>query len=308
MANGNGNGWVAPQTEKPDGLAFRLVMMAIALAGVFCLLFWSWWYIGLIATFVVLAFSTRIYTEGVPQYYAIILMNNFYGWQRVAFQGINLKYPWETAQLNGSAKDYINLRTEVSGVIENETYATSDGLVVGTYVFTMKIDVNSNASDNVLRWASYEPESVLRVLRALSSRTFLSFCETRTTEELIHLDKETMNGWAFGPGKLAEFEQKYGVVVDTILEDLDRDPKLQAARDVVAQAKSYAEAIQGLVETTGMSWEAATQFLKVMNFPGATEHTWKVDVTGLDLSQLQNFHFLGATPKLPGATKGKGGK
>jgi len=41
-----------------------------------------------------------------------------------------------------------------------------------------------------------------------------------------------------------------------------------------------------------MSDEAATQVLKLMKFPNVSEQTFKVDVTGLDLSKLEHFNFL----------------
>jgi len=212
----NGNGWKAPHTETPELVLITLLAMGIVLGATLCFLLGNWWILGLITTFVILGCSTGLYTVGVPQYYAIIMMDNFWGGgkQRVVFQGVHLKYPWESPQLRGSQKDFINLRTEVSGVIKDETYPTSDGLVVGTYVFTMKINISDpdNASGNVLRWASYDSDAALRVLRALVSRTFSSFSETHKTEELIRMDNETVNKEAFPAGKaeIVEFEKKYG--------------------------------------------------------------------------------------------------
>ena len=304
----NGNGWLAPKTETPFGVIVWLLGITTVLIGVFCYFAQDYWVFGLIASLLILGVSTKTYTQGVPQYYAVILMDNFFGGgsQRVIFQGVHLKLPWESPQLtdNNHQIDFINLRTEVKGVIKDETYPTCDGLVVGTYVFTMKINTEEKqASGNVLRWASYDSDAVLTVLRAIISRTFSSFCQQRKTDELINMDNESVNEQAFPPGKLTSFEQKYGVEVSVTLEDLDRDSTLQKAKDTIAQAKSYAEALETLAGK-GMSPEAATQFLKLINFPDSVkEQTFRIDVTGLDLSNLQHFNFLGV-PKTGGTTGG----
>jgi hypothetical protein len=221
---------------------------------------------------------------------------------------VHFKYPWESAQLDGGSKDFIDLRTEISDVIKKETYPTKDGLVVGTYVFTMKIDIGGDASDNVLRWASYEPEAVLRILRALISRTFSDYCLEFETEKILSTSKIDINDAILGKvkDKLDDFEKKYGVKVETVLEDLDRDPKLQAARDIIAKAESYAEAKRKLMADDTMNAEVATQFLKTMNFPNVTESTWNVNVDAPDLKNAQNISIF-ATPPKPSDAK-KGGK
>jgi len=299
------DGWKAPKTEMPAGLIFWLFCIVVALVLVSFLVTGQHWFFGLVIVSLVLGFSTKSYTQGVPQYYAVIMMDNFLGGgkQRVIFQGVHLKLPWESPQLDEYGRiDFINLRTETKGVIENETYPTQDGLVVGTYVFTMKINTKENAAENVILWASYDSPAVFTVLRALVSRTFSSYCQKRLTEDLIDMDNEVINDNAFPAGKLCKFEGKYGVETVTILEDLDRDPKLQKAKDTIAEAKSYGEAHKALRDE-GMNDETATQFLKLMKFPNVSEQTYKVDVTGLDLSKLEHFNFLGV-PKPIGTTGG----
>jgi len=174
--------------------------MVVALVLVSFLVTGQHWFFGPVIVLLVLGFSTKSYTQGVPQYYAVIMMDNFFGGgrQRVVFQGVHLKLPWESPQLDEYGQiNFINLRTETKGVIENETYPTKDGQVVATYVFTMKINTRDNAAENVLLWASYDSPAVLTVLRALVSRTFSSYCQTRLTDDLINMDNEAINDNAF---------------------------------------------------------------------------------------------------------------
>ncbi|MES2315283.1 MAG: hypothetical protein V4486_00925 [Patescibacteria group bacterium] len=185
------------------------------------------------------------YTISVPGYWAVIVLNELSHEQRVIFQGLNIKLPWETP---GRKIDLRSDLSEVLGKDKPETYPTKDGRVFVKYVYLISPNVSDQktAAENVLKWGSAEPDAIKKKGRALFSRTLSDFLKDMDTEAVIAMGKSRVNEEAFKGDVLTPYEKDHGANAEIVLEDIDRDPAIQKARDMIAASESYGEAMKKL--------------------------------------------------------------
>ena len=231
----------------------------------------SFW--GVAVMFGVLGITTKHYTETVPGFYARIVLNHLDGQQRTIFQGLHLKLPWETPTQD------VDLRVDLKDVL-SETYASLDALMETKYVYTMRPQF---AGEAVILYASYEVDALKQGIRALLSMMLSDYYGQHAGAQL--LNKLWINQEVFGqdPGRtmIEEFENTHGVSVTARLEDSDFDAATQAARDTVARANSFGDAVQKLINS-GMARPDAEKVVKMMNLPGVQEYIISLDAKGVE--------------------------
>ncbi len=174
-----------PGVEIPWGVYAVLVILATLLGG---LLYWlcdglfEEGFVGVILLFVILAFTTNVYTINVPEFHALTVLDNLWGTQRTVFQGRNAKLPWESL---GSLTD---VRTELKDVIK-ATWVTKEGAMMkGTYVYLMH---TKRTPEGVLTYAGYEPDAVKMAARNLFSMMFSDHFGKNQPEDLLNKTPST---------------------------------------------------------------------------------------------------------------------
>lgn len=267
-----------PRTETPLALVPILVSLAV-LGGVLLYALLGFW--GVVVLFVVLAATTGIYTETVPGFFASVVLNHLTGRQRVLFQGMNFKLPWETPEIQ------VDLRVDLKEVCE-ETYASMDALMKVRYVYTIRTDVSGDdAGSKVILFSSYQPDAIRMAGRALFSMLLSDYYASRSGESL--LNKGEINRGVFGASSdVARFETEHGVKVTVRLDGSEFDEKAQRFRDMVSGARSLDQAIQKLVEG-GMNRAAAERVAKLMNLKNVSERDLNINVHSPDFQKLRNF-------------------
>jgi hypothetical protein len=293
---------IIPKTKTPANIISILLAMVVGLGILLFFLFGLW---GILILFVSLAFSTSLYTSGVPAFHALILVNSWTGTMRVVFPGINWKLPWEDTQ-----DEYIDLRVELSEA-PSETYASKDALMEAKYVYTIRPNISEengeNAEEKILRFSSFEPSAIKEKGKALFSMLLSDHYGDNVGADL--LAKEKINEEVFGTeekkaDKIIAFEKKHGVQVTARLEDSDFDKATQKFRDMISGAKSFDEAIAILVEG-GRTPVQAEKIVKLMNLDGYTETDFNLNVDAPHLTNVRDITVLGG---LGSQSKGKEGK
>src|ERR1035437_7698413 len=125
MANGNLN---IPEAKTPSDIKWTLVVLILILGALLCGFLG---FLGVIVLLVVLAFTTQVYTQDVPEYHALTVLNSFTGIQRTLFHGRTGKLPWE------GAGTLVDLRSELKDIPE-ETWDTKAGAMMqAKYVYIL---------------------------------------------------------------------------------------------------------------------------------------------------------------------------
>lgn len=282
---------VMPKTCTPASVYFLLVVMAVLTWGLF---YWLLGFFGTILTFVLFASTTGVYTKTVPGYTAWIILNNWTGYQRTLFQGLNFTLPWESF-----TKD-VDLKVDLKDV-NKESYAAADGSMDVKYIYTIRPDTTGdNPGAKIIRFASYEPDAIKMAGRACFSMSLSDYYSDKPTESL--LSKAAINKAVFEDDPVAvqrvkDFEDKHGVKCTVQLEDSDRNAATQAAIDSESKAKSLAKAAKILSEQ-GWNEALAQKTVRQLNLPNVEEYIISLDAKGLE--NLHDFTVLGGL--------GKGGK
>lgn len=275
-----------PKASTPGSVIFTTLVLMIFLG---CLMFWvfqSAW--GIILTFVILAFTTTIYTQNVEEYHALTLLNKFTGKQRVLFQGRTGKFLWE------EVGTLVDLRAELKDIPE-ETWATGAGaLMDAKYVYILHPRATEKG---ILAYASFTRDTVKAAARNLFSIMLSDhFGKCKKPEKL--LGKDDVNKAVFetpeGKDKICKFEEEYGVICSSVkLEDVDFDAETQKARDVISKAESMAKATEKLIKA-GWSPEVAEKTIRMSNIPGIQEYILSLDAKGLE--NMTSVVFGGGFP------------
>ena len=295
---------IIPKTKTPDDVISILIVIAVVL-GLFLGLLLGLW--GILILLVFLAFSTPLYTGGVPAFHALVLTNSWTGKMRVVFPGINFKLPWEQAQ-----DDCIDLRVELSEPALPETYVSLDALMEVKYVYTIRPDISEehgeDAGEKILIYCSFETSAIKGKGKALFSMLLSDYYGGKPGDQL--LNKDFINEEVFGTEEnpqesIRKFEKKHGVKVTVRLEDSDFDKATQKFRDMISAAKSFDEAIKKLV-AGGMGQTQAEKIVKLMNLDGYTEKDFNLNVNAPHLTNLRDVSILGGG--LMGEDKKKGAK
>jgi hypothetical protein len=253
--------------------------------------------IGALGGFYSLGHLVPYVTAEVPAYVGRILTNQWTKTQRVIFQGLNPILLWETPERD------IDLQAEVKEVVGKEgnieTYPTKDGRITAKYTYTIGPNLwNKNGIDpgaSVMQWASFKIDTIQTTGRARFSRALSDFVKIKSTEDVIQMGKTEINKAVFPQNAFIDFEKGCGGVCEVIVEDIDRDPALEEAREVIAKAESAKEAIALLIKKgengeAGMDPDLAAEFVQYYSFPNVQKI--KLDVTGLE----NLTHFSGIIP------------
>lgn len=266
-----------PKASTPTDVIVKLIALTISIG---VLLYWLLGFPGVIVLFVVLAFTTTIYTQEVQEFHALTLLNNYTGIQRVLFQGRTGKLPWE------SVGTLVDLRTEIKDIPE-ETWATAAGALMEVkYIFMLHPKTTEKA---ILAFASFTHDTVKAAARNLFS-TMLSDHFGLCEDPKKLLQKKKVNDDVFESDKAKEkikrFEEKYGIKSSAFLEDVDYDPETQKARDIISKADSISEAIALLMAgkngKAGMSQEVAEKTVRMLNIPGIQEYILSLNAKGVE--------------------------
>ena len=269
-----------PKTKTPRSVFVILAILAL-LGGALLFFFLGFW--GIIIEFAILGLATGVYTDTVQGFNAHIALNYFTGEQRVLFQGLNFKLPWE-----GIQEEKIDLKTDLKEVVTDQTWQSMDALMYAKYIYTIKPDycednLGDDAGEKIILFASFEIDAIKMAGRALFSSLFSDYYRVKPSDELKN--KEAIYQAVFGDGTsggnmVKKFEKEHGVEVTVRLEDSDTDQPTQKARDTVAQANSFAEAVNKLV-TGGMGRSEAEKVVKMMNLPGVKETIYTLKIDGV---------------------------
>lgn len=270
-----------PQTETPGGVLFmNLAIIGGSLSLMF--IFLGIWGIGLF--FLILAFTIDLFFRDVPGFHAIIMINKFTGGQRALFQGQwnNPVLPWEAPQ-----GDLIDLRSEFHEVI-SETWATAGTVLVGRYIYAMRINIDHNPSQNVILYSSFEPDAIKQTGRGIFSQLISDYFRTKKVRNLP--SKQEVTHKLFGghtpahasPDVIQNFEEEHGVLVHVLIEDIDFDAQVQKFRGMITGADSMQEAIRILTADGKINDEEAVRILKLANFEGFNQTEFKITAEGLE--------------------------
>lgn len=276
-----------PSAKTPLRIILELIGCAM---GVYALTSWilenNFW--GLVVTLITFAFSTNVWTQDVPEFNAMTILNKFTGIQRVLFQGRTGKLPWE------QPGTLVDLRSELKDILQ-ETWPTKQGTSMDAkYVYLLHPRATEK---DVLAYASFTQDTVKAAARNLFSLMFsdhFGLCEE--PEDL--LKKAEVNKIfesTDGKKKIHDFEDKYGVKAHASLEDVDFDKATQEARDTISRASSIDEAINKLIKS-GMNRPDAEKIVRMMNIPGIQEFIISVDAKGLE--SLHDVTVLGGLGKV----------
>jgi hypothetical protein len=279
-----------------------VVVTLLVIIGVLGLLMFSLLGVpGIIILFIVLAFTTEVYTQDVQEYHALTVLNSFTGIQRVMFQGRTGKLPWERAGT------LVDLRSEIKD-IPQETWATAAGAMMeAKYIYLLH---PMPTPTGIITYAGYTKDTVKAAARNLFSM-MLSDHFGLCTDPIQLLKKDTVNKTVFEKDdgtpkdKILKFEIAYGVMSFAKLEDVDFDEATQKARDTITNARSFDEAVDILMAERkdgkpGMARADAEMVAKLANFPNVSENN--INVKGLE--NLRSGTLVGGL----GFADGKKGK
>ncbi len=306
----NTNRLISPETQTPASvyvwlgvLGATVVVFATIIVAILAILIGlvadaNLWFamligviIGMLGGLCSLGYLVPYVTEDVPAYVGRVMVNQWTKTQRVVFQGLNFILPWEAP-----ARD-IDLQAEIKEVVgkegNTETYPTKDGRIMAKYTYTIGPDLwNTNEIEpgtSVLQWSSFKLDTIEIKGRARFSQAFSDFVKTMSTEDVIKMGKIEIQNTVFPPRAFSEFEKEHGSISEVILEDIDRDPALEKAREIIAKTESVAEAIKAL-RKSGMTKARAEEFVEYYSFPNVK----KIRLTVKGLENLT--HFSGLIP------------
>jgi hypothetical protein len=286
-----------PTTKTPGSVYWTLAILGVGLLAILWVLFET---LGLGIGFAILGLGASIYTENTNEFHAKILLDSYTGKQRVIFQGLSFKLPWEGS---GSPLD---LRVALTDAPE-ETYASKDSLMSVKYVYSMWPDFSGDKpEDNIIRFSTFEKGAIMHAGHALFSRLLSDHYGENPGENL--LKKGAIENAVFHHNaEILEFQNDHGVRASVHLEDSDFDKKTQEYRNMIVGAKSYGEAVQKLVEVGKMSQEKAEGIIKLMNLSSnVSESNVNIAIEAPDLRNMQSINITG-TGGLGGLGGGKKG-
>ena len=277
-----------PPAKTPLLVVVGLIGIA---AGLWALVSWTledkFW--GFIVTLVVTALSTRAWTQEVPEFNGMTILNKPAGTQRALFQGRTGKLPWE------QAGTLVDLRSELKEILQ-ETWSTKQGTSMDAkdvYILHPRA-----TEKDVLAYASFTQDTVKTAARNLF--TVMLSDHFGICEEPENLLKKTEVIKAVfespdGEKRIKAFQDKYGVEAHASLEDVDYDEETQKARDIVSKATSIDDAINKLI-ASGMNRPDAEKIVRMLNVPGVQEFIISVDAKGLE--NLHDVTMLGGLGKV----------
>lgn len=279
-----------PKTETPFGVYVWLVILIFVLGFVLYMLFDE---IGLILLLVVLGVGVKVYTVSAPGFHAKRMLNHFTKTQRVVFQGLSAKLPWETEQ-----DPMIDLRVDLKDVC-NDTYPSLDSMMEIKYVYTLRPDFSGeNPGEKIILYSTYEEDVIKQSFRALISMSLSDYYGKNEGKNLLDkakINKEVLE--ADLEGLIEKFEEDHAVKTHVRLEDSDFDKKTQKFRDTISAAKSFNEAVQALMTEEnvkkGMTLEQATRIIKLANLENVKEELFDVKIDASGLENLRDVTFLG---------------
>lgn len=254
----------SPVTATPVTIVATLVVMFGVIALLLLPLIGVY---GLFLSMVAFGFAimTGLIAVDVPALHAIVLLNSFTGIERAVFQGFHFKLPWEFARAK------FDLRPSTKEV--RDKYPSADALMEVTYVFTIAPDLSTDAPSRLITYSSFKLEDVARRCRALLSQLLSDHFSKHHGDELLDKAKIVRETFDEGPGAeaIAAFRRQHAIELSVELERSEFVGAAQRFRDMVSGAKSFADAVEKLLER-GVSRSEAERVAKLMNLDGAKEY------------------------------------